>query len=106
MRKYVAFGLLVALVLFAAPVFAAPAPDDATTSTPAVGTELTVDDLLLVGAVTTELLTARKCPIQTLGCNHVDDDCGVLPGYCHCKATPTPGQYVCVGNPTPPGPIE
>ena len=103
MRKYVAFGLLVALALVAAPALAATAPEAAA---PVATTELTVDDLLLVGAVTTELLTARKCPIEVLGCNHVDDDCGVLPGYCHCKATPTPGQYVCVGNPTPPGPIE
>jgi hypothetical protein len=105
MKQKVAFGLLVGLILFAAPAFAAPV--DTTAPTPAVSTELTVDELLTAGTVTTELVTAKRCPVETLNCSHVNQDCGVVSGQCHCKAGGVNGsQLVCVGNPTPPGPIE
>jgi len=108
MKKQLAFGLLVALVLVAAPTYAAPAPVDTATPAPVVSADLTTDDFLATGVVTTELLTALKCPIDTLTCSHVDADCGVTPGQCHCKAGGTNGsQLVCVGNPGGGGgPIE
>jgi len=107
MKQKLAFGLLVALVLVAVPAFAATAPATSPSPTPAVSADLTVDEFLTAGTVTTELLTALKCPIDTLTCSHVDADCGVTPGQCHCKAGGSNGsQLVCVGNPGGGGPIE
>jgi len=104
MRQKVAFGLLVVFALTAAPVLAATAKADVPAPTqapaPAPAAALTVDEFLSAGTVTTELVTAFRCPIQTLGCNYVNEDCGIYSGYCHCKAGGIGGgTLTCVGNP-------
>ena len=106
MRKKLAFALLVSLV-----VLAAPALSTATTAgvTPAAdgSADLSVDDYLLAGIVSTELVAAVRCPIPTLTCSSVDADCGVTSGVCHCKAGGVGGSIlVCVKNPGPPPPPE
>jgi len=107
MKRNVAFALLIALVLAAAPSFAATAPANTTPVTPVVSNDLTADEFLAAGVVTTELVAAVRCDVPTLTCDHVDADCGVEAGHCHCKAGGTNGsQLVCVKNPGGGGPIE
>jgi hypothetical protein len=104
MRKKLALALLASLVLFAAPPLST-ATMAATTSPAEASADLQVDDFLLAGIVTTELVAAVRCPVITSTCSQVDAVCG--PG-CHCKAGGIGGQtLVCVKNPcTPPCPIE
>ena len=106
MRRKLAFALLVSLVVLASPALSA-ATTIATEPAPAKSAEPAVDDLLLVGIVTTELVAAVKCPVETLTCSRVDADCGVVPNKCHCKAGGVGGAtLVCVKNPGPPPPPE
>ena len=83
MKKRLAVGLLAVLTVLSVPSLAA-AP------------ELTVDEFF-EGVVSTELVTAVRCPIQTLGCNYANEDCGIYSGVCHCKSGG--GTLTCVKNP-------
>ena len=107
MRRKLASALFVSLVIFAAPALSTAIPA-ATAPSTAASVDLAVDDFLLAGIVTTELVTAVRCPIETTICTQVDHSCGITPGICHCKAGGVNGSIlVCVKNPDGGGgPVE
>jgi hypothetical protein len=105
MRKQLAACLLAALALLAVPVFAADTTIAVEPETTKVSADLAVDDFLLVGIVSTELVTAKFCDVPTIGCSQENADCGVIPQHCHCKAGG--GTLTCVLNPSGGGgPVE
>src|SRR5262245_5896234 len=88
MKKKFALGLLAVLSVLALPTLAA-AP---------TSSDLTVDDFF-AGIVSTELVDAVKCPVQTLGCNNLHDDCGVETGICWCVLPAGTEILKCVKRP-------
>lgn len=107
MRKKLALAFFVSLVIFVAPALS-PASMAATAPSTTPSADLAVDDFLLAGVVTTELVAAVKCPIETTTCTRVDASCGIQTGICHCKAGGINGStLVCVKNPDGGGgPVE
>jgi hypothetical protein len=107
MRKKLALALFASLVILAAPALSTAIPAAIAPSTTA-SPDLAVDDFLLAGIVTTELVTAVRCPIEVTICTQAEAGCGITPGICHCKAGGINGSIlVCVKNPGGDGgPVE